>query len=340
MYINKGLTGIVNLGNTCYMNSAIQCLSNTISLTDFFLTKTFLKNIKMDHKYTCLVNEYYRLLDGIWSENCTVSPNSFNETVKKLAIDYGLNLNFTYFSQNDVQEFLVFIIDNMHEALSSKVNIKINGTPKTELDKIAVEAINTWKLHFKNNYSKIIDLFYGQLISTIETTDKVLSRTYDPICFFTLSIPNKKNLTIYDCFDLLCTHEVLSGDNKYKCDKTNEYYEAKKTLRIWNFPKILIVCFKRFDNMGNKIINNIDFPLTNLDLNKYCDGYEKYRSIYNLYGICNHNGTPRGGHYYAYCKNLNGNWYNYNDSIVTKIDEKDLITNNAYCLFYKKINTE
>jgi len=336
MYKNRGLTGIVNLGNTCYMNSAIQCLSNTIELTDFFLTKKYMNNINTNHKCVNIVHEWYRLLEGIWSENCTISPNSFNKLVKKLAIDYGLNLNFSHLSQNDVHEFLIFLIDNMHEVLSKKVEINITGKVKNDLDKLAAEAMKTWKLHFKDNYSKIIDLFYGQLISTIETSDNVLSRTYDPTCFFMLPIPNNKTPTIYDCFDLFCASEELTGDNKYKCDKTNEYYDAKKSIRVWTFPKILIVCFKRFTNIGNKIVNTIDFPLENLNLNKYCDGYKKYKSFYNLYGICNHSGSLGGGHYYAYCKNTNGQWYNYNDSTVTKIEPEDLITKNAYCLFYKK----
>lgn len=338
MYENKGLTGLVNLGNTCYMNSAIQCLSNTIELTHYFLSKEFIKTLNKDHKYVELGIEWYKLLNGIWADNCIVSPNSFDRTVKKLAIDYGLNLNFTPYSQNDVHEFITFFIDNLHEIFSKKVNISITGKIENDLDKMAYDAMLKWKDFFKDNYSVIIELFYGQLISKIETEKKLFSSTYDPICYFSLSIPDKKDITIYDCFDLMCKSEILDGDNKYKCDKTNEYFKAKKTLRVWRFPKILIICIKRFTNFGQKIVNNIDFPIENLDLKDYCDGYSKYKSKYDLIGVCNHSGGLGGGHYYAYCKNMNGKWYNYNDSSVNEIQKSGVVTNNAYCLFYR--NTE
>ena len=263
---NKGLTGLVNLGNTCFMNSAIHCLSNTIELTDYILNNKY--NINKNKKEASIINEWKRLLDGIWSSNCTISPRSFNKTVRKLSSETGF-INFTGFSQNDVQEFLVFIIDSMHEAISREVVVTINGNIITKVDKMAYDAMKTWKSHFKNNYSKIIDLFYGQLaskITSLEGHKEILSNNYDPICFFTLPIPNisknnQENITIYDCFDLFTLPEILDGDNKIKDERTNEYLKAKKTIKIWNFPKILIVSFKRFRNNFSKINNLIDFPL-------------------------------------------------------------------------------
>ena len=65
-----------------------------------------------------------------------------------------------------------------------------------ELDKIAFESMTNWKEYFKNCYSKIIELFYGQMVTFIEVDNNVKSKSYNPICFFTLSIPNKKNLTM------------------------------------------------------------------------------------------------------------------------------------------------
>ena len=59
-----------------------------------------------------------------------------------------------------------------------------------------------------------------------------------------------------------------------------------------------------------KINKIIDFPIDNLDLNKYCEGYDN-DNFYELYGISNHSGKTFGGHYYAYCRNKNGKWYNY-----------------------------
>ena len=335
----NGLTGLVNLGNTCFMNSAVQCLSNTTLLTDYFLTDTYLKNIKKNNDNCDLLIQWVRLMKGMWESDCIVSPNSFHKTFRQLSLKNG-RLSFTGFSQNDVQEFLTFTIDSLHECLSRKVSISIKGNIVNEIDQMAFDAMKSWKLFFKDDYSKIIDIFYGQLVSTISSYDTkgvILSRAYEPICFFTLPIPNKDKITIYDCFNLFSEESILDGDNMYKYEKTNKYVKAKKKMGIWSFPKILIVSFKRFRNNFTKINKTIEFPLENLDLTKYCLGYDKYSSIYDLYAISNHTGGHNGGHYYSYCKNTNNNkWYNYDDQSVSEINSSQLVSNTAYVLFYKK----
>ena len=104
---------------------------------------------------------------------------------------------------------------------------------------------------------------------------------------------------------------------------------------VWRFPNILIIHLKRFDNNGNKINNNVDFPINNLDLRKYCCGYDKKKSVFSLYGVCNHIGSINSGHYYSYCKH-NEDWYNYDDDNISIISESKIVSKNAYCLFYKK----
>lgn len=332
----NGLTGLVNLGNTCFMNSAIQCLSNTEVFTKYFLSDKYLNDIKSDNDNCELLHQWVRLMKGMWESDCIVSPNSFHKTFRQLSLNNG-RLMFSGFAQNDVQEFLVFMIDSLHECLSRKVNISIKGKIVNEIDKIALESMKSWKIYFKENYSEVINIFYGQQVSTITSckTNEVLSRAYQPICFFSLPIPNKKTINIYDCFDLFTSETLLDGDNKYKNEKTNEYVCAKKSISIWNFPKILIIAFKRFRNNFSKINNVIDFPLEALDLRKYCIGYDKHKSIYDLYAISNHTGGHSGGHYYSFCKNKN-KWYLFDDRSVSEVDPSRIISNTAYVLFYRK----
>ena len=85
-----------------------------------------------------------------------------------------------------------------------------------------------------------------------------------------------------------------------------------------------------------KIQKQIQFPLENLDLSKYVSGYKPKSYVYDLYGICNHSGSSLGGHYTAYVKNANDKWYEFNDTRVTEVKESNIITNKAYCLFYRK----
>ena len=75
-----------------------------------------------------------------------------------------------------------------------------------------------------------------------------------------------------------------------------------------------------------------------LNIKKYIDtecGYGK-ECEYELYGVGNHSGNIDFGHYFAYVK-LNGNWYEFNDSIVSKIGRINTNSREVYTLFYKKI---
>lgn len=335
----KGLSGLVNFGNTCYMNSAIQCLGNIKSLRDYFLNKDFIDDINKKKIEVNLVIQWYKLLMGMWRKNSTISPQSFRREIRLLALKQEMNLNFVGNGQNDVQEFIVFIIMNMHNCLGRKVEMKISGTVKNDLDKKALEAMKSWKAFFKNDYSIFIDLFYSQYSSSIYDLDKNLKSTiYDPICFYSIPIPEKSgNIDIYDCFDLFTDFEKLDGENKWLNEDTNEYIECYKQIKFWNTPKILIIVLKRFMKNGSKKTNKIDFPIKELNLNKYCNGYRKNKNIFDLICVSNHIGNLNSGHYYAYCKNSeNEKWYNFNDSNVREINESEIVSDSAYCLFYQK----
>lgn len=322
-----GLCGLKNFGNTCWLNSSIQCLLSTKPITDLALTN-------INHE-TLLMKEWVRLVNGIKNENCIITPLSFLKAVIISANKNGYMFNFN--RQNDVEEFLVFFIDSLHEEIKRKVNITISGKIVNALDKMALDAMKEWKDYFKNNYSTIIEIFYGQLVSHIKVVNEdIHSYTYSPICTFSLPInKNNENINIYDCFNLFTKSQLLDGENKWKYDKDGKYYDIEKSYNIWKFPKILIIHLKRFNNDGTKINNLIDFPINNLDLSPYCVGYDKNKSFFSLIGICNHIGSNNSGHYYSYCKKKDG-WYKFDDTNVNSINESKLITKNAYCLFYKK----
>lgn len=332
-----GLSGLLNLGNTCYMNSAVQCLSHTKMLTDYFLSKDFVGDFNYKSKTSIICKEWFRLLHGLHEENCTISPKSFYRNIVILSHEVGME--FGYGNQNDVQEFLVFFIDALHESLCKEVVITISGTIEHDTDKLAFKAMSNWKEYFKDCYSKIIQLFYGQMITNISIDNEIKSQNYSPICFFTVPIPDtqNKNVNVLECFDEFTKKELLTNDNKWKSEN-GQLYEAETYVNIWEFPDILIICLNRFTNNGRKKYNLVEFPIDGLDLSKYCVGYNKYKSIFNLYGVCNHTGNMSSGHYYAYCKVKHGEWYEFNDSSVTSMNKNNVVTNNAYCLFYEKTN--
>jgi len=335
LYAHGGLGGIVNLGNTCFMNTAIQCLSHTNEFREYFLKEKYHADTPRDGVDDIIV-QWYRLMNGMWEDNTTVSPITFMKTIRTLALKNDRNLNFARYVQNDIQEFIIFFLDLIHESLKKTVKVNIKGNVKNALDKMAIQAAESWKLFFEKNYSIVVNLFYGQIMTVINDTDGNLASTsFNPICVFVLPIPSiieQDEITINDCFRLYLKEETLEGDNKWKNEK-DEYVVAKKHIEIWEFPKNLIISLNRFNNKGRKLNQLVKFPEA-LDLNEFCAGYNKTGSIYELYGICNHHGNSMGGHYYAYVKH-NDKWYNFNDSSVTEISAESLITNSAYCLFYR-----
>ena len=129
----------------------------------------------------------------------------------------------------------------------------------------------------------------------------------------------------------------MDGDNSIFNEKTGKKEAAKKQLKFWSFPNILVIDIKRFSSANNKNQILVDFPLENLNLSEYVIGYNKDNYIYDLYGVCNHSGSVQGGHYTAFVKNANGKWYHYNDTSVSEVSViSQIISPKAYCFFYRK----
>lgn len=340
-YNNKGYTGLTNLGNTCFLNSCVQVINHTYELHELFDSTKVTKYIKDDTPDSNIIKEWNDLRNVMWSNNGTVSPNRFVNNVQKVAREKKREL-FTGWSQNDMPEFLLFMIDCFHNSLSRKIHIKISGKIENNVDNLAVKCYSMLKDVYSKEYSEIMDLFYGIYVSVLASMDGKIDHTINPESFFVLDlpIPQKDNITLYDCFDLFTKCEVLSGNNAWHNEKTNQKEDVKKQITFWNFPKILVITLKRFSYDGmNKIDNLIDFPLKDLDLSKYVAGYNSSSYVYDLYGVCNHIGNVYMGHYTAFVKNSMDEWVHYNDSSVEIVKNKKMIlTPTAYCLFYRKKN--
>ena len=337
-YKNKGLSGLANLGNTCFVNSCIQVVSHTYELNNFLDLKTYRK--KLNNKYdSALLIEWDELRSLLWKENCVISPFKFVKTVQKLAQLKGQDM-FTGYNQNDLPEFLIFVIDCFHNALSREVNMTIEGKALDEKDTMAIKCFERIKQMYENDYSEIWKIFYGIHISQLENPDtgKKISMTPEPFFIINLPIPtNNKNPTLVDCFDLYVEGELLNGDNCIRIEETNMKVPAKKNIMFWSFPDILVIDIKRFNVMNKKNQILVEFPLENLNLSKYVIGYDKDTYIYDLYGVCNHSGSVMGGHYTSFVKNANGKWYHYNDTNVAEVGlPQQIITPKAYCFFYRK----
>ena len=150
-----------------------------------------------------------------------------------------------------------------------------------------------------------------------------------------------KEINLDDLLDYFCSDEHLEKGNEWKCGNCHKKVNITKKFSIFYVPKLLIICLKRFAKSGygyGKDDTHINFPIENLDMGKYICGPDKDHSKYDLFAVSQHYGGCGGGHYTAVCKNIDGNWYSYNDSSVSSTSASSAITSAAYVLFYRRKN--
>mgnify|MGYP001159965887 CR=1 FL=1 len=334
-YKDLGFTGLANLGNTCFMNSALQCLSHTYELNNFLDKQTY-KNRLNDKPESLILCEWDSLRKMMWSENCTISPGGFVGAVQKVA-HIKDRVIFTGWAQNDLTEFLQFVAECFHESICREVEMNIQGNAITNTDKLALACFTMMKNMYKKEYSEFSNMFFGIHVSKIKSLESdYLNITPEP--FFNLNLPIAEEHTLEKCIELYTATEKLEGDNMVLNDTVtpNKKEVAEKNIKFWSLPEILVITLKRFNNNNRKNQRFIDFPLEDLDMREYIVGYDKESYKYDLYGICNHSGGSAGGHYTAFVKNANGKWYHFNDTNCNEVNLGNLKSPLAYCFFYRK----
>lgn len=367
-FINNGKTGLQNLVNSCYVNTMIQCLAHTTPLVLYFLTpskdlnnetipkykldieKQIENHTKKNH-HVQLIDEWVDLLSNIWKENKRMSPIHFYKAlINSAKIDNcSVQIVSNYGNpQQDFHELLVYILDTcFHETLCRQVQMNIKGEIKHELDKMVESSMQRWIQIYKNRYSEIVKLFFGQTISRFYCPKCFhINNTYDPFCYLNLDLPrnlNKSNINIYDCLEQYTKTEKLDEDVLCECEGCKEKVQGYKQMALWVNPIILIIYLKRSVNQQGTIKDNriVSFPYGDevLDLSPYTNGYNKNPTKYKLYAVGNHHGRVGGGHYTAYCKTPDNNWYDFNDTDVNQIEPSQVISSSAYCLFYQRTDT-
>jgi len=150
-----------------------------------------------------------------------------------------------------------------------------------------------------------------------------------------------KTVTVQDCIDKFCSKEQLDESEMWYCNRCRDHVRAWKQFHLYRAPPFLVIHLKRFSYSSSthyrtKIDTLVDFPLEGLDLTEFVMCKKSVSPIYDCYAVSNHYGGLGGGHYTAYAKN-NGAWCSFDDSSVNEnVSDKDVVSNAAYVLYYKR----
>ncbi|KAG1850912.1 hypothetical protein F4604DRAFT_1807965 [Suillus subluteus] len=356
--------GLKNLGNTCYMNATIQCLSATVPFARFFTEGRWKKAVNainpMGTKGRLASAFAHILYEMSHSELPHLIPASFRKSICTHAPQFSGS------DQHDSQEFLTFLLDGLHEDLNRVLNKPSNGTTperEAELERLpqAIASAQEWEIYRMRNDSLIVDFFQGQFKNRLVClTCRKTSTTYNSFMYLSLPVPSVKGpskTSLQLCLDAFVKEEVLSGTEAWHCPYCKTLRNATKQLSLSRLPPILLIHLKRFSHKGvftDKIETVVDFPLKGLDLTNYMPpalppgmrnstngiGGDDPRVQtppykYDLYGVTNHFGNLSNGHYTAFIASRGG-WVYCDDSRVMPSDAKDIVGRPAYVLYYKR----
>ncbi|OHS95813.1 Ubiquitin carboxyl-terminal hydrolase 2 [Tritrichomonas foetus] len=323
--------GLRNVGNTCFFNSVIQCIVRIPPLVNLFLSKRYKSNLNKRNRLSSggeISNGFYDLLMRLSVNNPKdvrwIDPSKFRSVFVKF---YS---RFDGYDEQDAQEFLLSLIDGLHEDMNSARPSHLSGG-----------ECDPWAIFTAQNVSPIYDLFRGKTESKISCSKcKHISIVKEGFIALSLPLPGhrfgKVGVKLEECLTIYCADEVLDGSNKVMCEGCKKKTISKKKTTIEYSGQFLILCLKRFAEKNGKLTKNdikVSYPSV-----LRADVFSKDGSSYKLIGCVYHLGSLDGGHYTSSAIDQNsGRWFYFNDSRVTPITEADAHRDSAYILFYQKI---
>ena len=363
VYKSPTLIGLNNIGATCFMNSTLQCLSQTKILTNYFLNeknkeRIINNNLALEKKSdTQLSPAYLELITKLWDKNGpkSFSPYNFMGTVEKM------NPLFKKGQAGDSKDFIIFILEQLHKELKITNYNNNNNMPLNQYDKQSSQN------YFFNDFNKESSVISQNFFGFNETTTECLycknvsfsQGTSTPICYnyglfncliFPLEeVKNMKNnyyqtpqnnvVTIYECFIYNQKTDLFTGDNRNYCNICKQLADSNYTSRIFMGPNILILILNR----GRNNIYDVKLDFTEkIDITQYVIQKDRPQLIYDLYAVISHIGeSGPNAHFVASCKSpIDNKWYRYNDAFVNPIKDlqKEVIDFSIpYILFYQKV---
>jgi ubiquitin carboxyl-terminal hydrolase 8 len=344
----KGQIGLQNLGNTCYLNAVLQCIRHVPDLSVFMNKNSDSWIHSEDSKEVRLCKAYKTLVCDLWSGTppSYLRPEGFLFHFKK-ALEGTMFDHMIEHRQHDAHEALVFIIDQLHEAMIKPLKINVMAPEGSAI----YGALTAWKDRVAQKYSPIVDYFWGLMQVNVTCQGcKNVSCRYEEFAELQVEFPDKKAATLEECMDHQFKGEQI---DEYQCDKCSpdppkdsdspkpKRHPAVIHRRIWKLPLNLILVLKRFNANGTKCNANFSSEPVQKFEKWFADGSPEVskKSDYAVHSIVNHHGFAGGGHYNAQIKSPEtGMWNVYDDESVGQYGEgkEPVFGVMNYILFFRK----
>jgi ubiquitin carboxyl-terminal hydrolase 36/42 len=319
--------GLDNLGNTCFANAVLQCLTYTPPFANYLLTRQHSKTCSSSGHFCllCILESHVAL--SLTSQRRSIAPTATIRNLRNIAKHFRIG------RQEDSHEFLRYAIEAMQA--SCLRNATGCSKPDDAVKRLGKGEPQTTVVH---------RIFGGVLLSSVycqHAACRYQSDTYEP--FLDISLELKGATTLEAALRNFVQPEKLDKHNQYRCDRCKKLSQAVKRLSICRPPNVLNINLKRFNVFGQKIHKQLDFTET-LNIAPFLTPgspiLELPRSActYRLYAVLVHSGySTNSGHYYAFVKNSAGIWYRMDDCSVSQVSVATVLKQHAYMLFYCRV---
>ncbi|MCO5588620.1 hypothetical protein L7F22_042577 [Adiantum nelumboides] len=304
-------SGLTNLGNTCFMNSVLQCLTYTVPFANRILGPQHrLSCNTKDFCTTCATENHIRVV--LSASGKTVSPAFLARNLDQIS------RSFIPGQQQDAHEFLFFLLECMQQ---NNCRTDQSQRPETSL---------------------VSDIFMGQMKSQVKCKScSHCSDSVEPFLGLNLEIENCNS--VKEALSEFLAVEDLQEEDKVSCSNCKQAVSRSKQLSFSKPPQVLVVQLKRYkasEFLPLKVERDIKYEAS-LDLTPFAKqafaGTPGQESdwTYTLYAVLVHSGwSTSSGHYYCFVQTSPGVWHCMNDSLVSRVSEKTVLHQEAYILFY------